>query len=85
MELFITSIYVRDNLPKFDQLVSMMITKEMNLQGSSSRSGQSQVFYTSLRGRGRYAQNRGRGRGGFFNQQQQSNEQPQHCQSQEYS
>ena len=80
---FITSIYVRDNLPKFDQLVSMMITEEMNLQGSSSRSGQSQVFYAGIRGRGRYTQNRGRGR--FINQQQQSNQQLQHNQNQEHS
>jgi hypothetical protein len=71
-KLFITSIYVRDNLPKFDQLVSMMITAEMNLQGSSSRSSQSQVFYAGIRGRDRYTQNRGRG--SFFNKQQQSNQ-----------
>ena len=80
---FITSIYVRENLPKFDQLVSMMITEEMNLQGSSSRSGQSQVFYAGTRGRGRYPQNRGRGR--FFGQQQRSNQQSQHNQNQEYT
>jgi hypothetical protein len=41
---FITSIYVNDNLPKFDQLVSLMITEEMNLQGSSSRSGSLKFF-----------------------------------------
>ena len=44
---FITSVYVRDTLPNFEQLVSLMITEELNLQGSSSRSNRSQVFYTS--------------------------------------
>ena len=69
---FITSIYVRDTLPKFDQLVSLMITEELNLQGSSSRSNQPQVFYTGSRGRGRNSKNSGRGRD--RSQQHQSNE-----------
>ena len=78
-ESFITSVYVRDSMPDFDQLVALMVTEEMNLQGSTSSSNQSQVFYVGNRGRGRY--NRSRGRGRSFppqiqeqSQQNQSNE-----------
>ena len=59
---FITSVYVRDSMPEFDLLVVVMVTEEMNLQGSTSSSNQSQVFYAGNRGRGRYNRNRGRGR-----------------------
>ena len=59
---FINSIYVRDTLPNFEQLISLMITEELNLQGSSSRSDQLQVFYAGSRGKGRNFQSRGRGR-----------------------
>ena len=41
---FITSIYVRDSMPDFNQLVALMVTKQMNLQSSTSSSNQSQVF-----------------------------------------
>mgnify|MGYP007105604089 CR=1 FL=1 len=37
---FTTSIYVREHLPDFDRLVSLMITEEMNLQGSYSKGNQ---------------------------------------------
>ena len=59
---FITSVYVRDSMPEFDQLIALMVTEEMNLQGSTSSSNQSQVFYAGNRGRGRYNRSRGRGR-----------------------
>ena len=49
----ITSIYVRDSLPNFEQLISLMIMEELNLQGSSSRSDQLQVFYARSKGKGR--------------------------------
>ena len=55
---FTTSVYVRDSLPNFDQMIALMIT--LKLQGSSSKSNQSQAFYVGTRGRG---EGRGRGRG----------------------
>ena len=39
---FITSVYVRDSMPDFDQLVALMVTEEMNLQGSTPSLNQSQ-------------------------------------------
>ena len=75
---FITSIYVRDTLPNFEQLISLMITEELNLQGSSSRSDQLQVFYAGSRGKGRNFQSRGRGR----NNSSQSSQHQQHDQQQ---
>ena len=71
---FITSVYVRDCMPEFDELVALMVIEEMNLQGSTSSSNQSQVFYVGNRGTCRY--NRSRGRGGSFSSQfqKQSNE-----------
>ena len=62
---FTTPIYVREHVPDFDQLVSLMITKEMNLQGSYPEGNQPQVLYAGSRGRGRFErgqQGRGRGR-----------------------
>ena len=59
---FITSIYVRDALPNFEHLTSLMITEELNLQGSSSRSDQLQIFYVGSRGKVRNFQSRGRER-----------------------
>ena len=40
-KLFITSISIRDSMPDFDQLVALMVWKQMNLQGSTSSSNQS--------------------------------------------
>ena len=65
---FTTSIYGREHLPDFDQLVSLMVTEEMNLQSLYPKGNQLQVLYAGSRGRGRFGrgqQGRGRGRGRF--------------------
>ena len=65
---FVTSVYVRKPFPDFDELISLMITEEINMQGESSgKSGeQAHAFYSnSGRGRGRFSpRGRGMGRGG---------------------
>ena len=53
-----------------------MVTEEMNFQGSTSSSNQSQVFYAGNRGRGRYNRSRGRGRS-FSSQFQEQSQQNQ--------
>ena len=75
---FATSVYVRENLPDFDDLVSLMIIEERNIGGSSSEKGsaeQAQAFYSGNgRGRGRSYRGRGAGRGSWQNNQNQSSE-----------
>ena len=46
---FITSVYVRESVPKSDDLMSLMIIEELNLVGSSSQSNHSQAFYAGSR------------------------------------
>ena len=53
--LFATFVYVRENLPNFDDLISLMIIVERNIGGSTSDKGpneQAQTFYSGY-GRGR--------------------------------
>ena len=75
---FVTSVYVRKPFPDFDELISLMITEEINMQGESSgKSGeQAHAFYSSSRRRrGRFSlRGRGMGRGGD-NQQSRLNNQ----------
>ena len=81
---FTTSIYVTEHLPDFDQLVSLMITEEMNLQGSYPKGNQLQVLYAGSRGRGRFGrgqQGRGRGRGRFNDFQHHDREESQNKKS----
>ena len=63
---FATSVYVRGNLPDFDDLISLMIIEERNIGGSSSDKGsaeQAHAFYAgNSRGRGRFQRGRGAGR-----------------------
>ena len=45
---FATFVYVRENLPDFDELISLMIIEERNIGGSTSDKGpneQEQAFY----------------------------------------
>ena len=63
---FSTSVYVRETFPNFEDLISLMITKEMRMQGPNLGKGfgeQAQAFYSNSR-RGRGRQSRGRGGGG---------------------
>ena len=75
---FATSVYVRENLPDFDDLVSLMIIEERNIGGSSSEKGsaeQAQAFYSGNgRGRGRSYRGRGAERGSWQNNQNQISE-----------
>ena len=54
---FATSVYVQENLPNFDDLISLMIIEERNIGGSTSDKGpneQAQAFYSGYgKGRGR--------------------------------
>ena len=63
---FSTFVYVHETFPDFEDLISLMITKEMRMQGPNSRKGsgeQAQAFYSNY-GRGRGRQSRGHGGGG---------------------
>ena len=54
---FATSVYVWENLPNFDDLISLMIIEERNIGGSTFDkvpNEQAQAFYSSYgRGKGR--------------------------------
>ena len=64
---FATSVYVRENLPNFDDLISLMIIEERSIGGSTFDKGtneQAQAFYSGYgRGMGRSERGRGAGRG----------------------
>ena len=65
---FSTSVYVREKFPDFEELISLMITEEMRMQGPNAGKGsgeQAQAFYSNS-GRGRGRSQRGRGGGGRF-------------------
>ena len=67
-----TFVYVCEIFLDFEDLISLMITKEMRMQGPNSGKGsreQAQAFYsTSRRGRGRNSRGRGGGRFGNYYQ-----------------
>ena len=71
---FATSVYVRETFPDFEDLISLMITEEMRMQGPDSGKGsgeQAHAFYsTSVRGRGKNSRGRGGGRFGKYHQNQ---------------
>ena len=55
---FFTSVYVWKPFLDFDELISLMIREEINIQGESSRKSgeQAQAFYSSIgRERGRFS------------------------------
>ena len=65
---FSTSVYVRKKFPDFEDLISLMITKEMRMQESNTGKGsgeQAQAFYSNS-GRGKGRSQRGRDGGGRF-------------------
>ena len=74
---FATSVYVWENLPDFDDLISLMTIEERNIGGSTSDKGpneQAQAFYSGYgRGKGRSQRGRGAGRGYNQNNQNQKN------------
>ncbi len=54
---FCTSIVVRETFPNFQDLITLLISEEMRIVGTSSNGGsQESVFYSNT--------NRGKGRGG---------------------
>jgi hypothetical protein len=61
---FRTSIVVRETFPNFQDLITLLISEEMKLVGTSSNGGsQESAFYSnSNRGRGRGAKTSFRGR-----------------------
>ncbi len=63
---FRTSIAVQETFPDFQDLITLLISEEMKVVGTSSNGGsQESVFYSnSNRGRGRGAKNSFRGRHG---------------------
>ena len=74
---FSTSVYVREKFPDFEELISLMITEEMRMQGPNAGKAsrdQTQAFYSnSGRGRGgRSQRRRGGGRSGNYHQNQQN-------------
>ena len=78
---FKTSIQTRENIPRFTNLIPMLVIEEKNLGEDSSSQGKSsseQAFYSNRgRGRGRGAgqgRSRGRGNNNQSQQQHQSND-----------
>ena len=62
-------MYVRENLPDFDDLISLMIIEERNIGGSTSDkvpNEQAQAFYLGY-GRGKGRSQRGCGVGRSYN------------------
>ena len=60
---FATSVYIHETFLDFEDLISLMITKEMRMQGPNLGKGsgeQAHAFYSaSRRGRGRNSRGRG--------------------------
>ncbi len=53
---FCTSIVVRETFPNFQDLITLLISEEMKIVGTSNGGSQESVFYSNT--------NKGRGRGG---------------------
>ena len=71
---FATSMYVRENLPDFDDLIFLMIVEERNIGGFTSDKGpndQTQSFYSGY-GKGRGRSQRGCGASRSYNQNYQN-------------
>ncbi|MCO5569448.1 hypothetical protein L7F22_023160 [Adiantum nelumboides] len=65
---FTTSVYVRDTLPNFEQLTTLMLTEELNHGVNRANRGQDQVFFARRgRGHGNRGGGRGQARAGYYN------------------
>ncbi|MCO5605158.1 hypothetical protein L7F22_059338 [Adiantum nelumboides] len=65
---FTTLVYVRDTLPDFEQLTTLMLMEELNHGVNRANKGQDQVFFAGRgRGRGNRGGNQGQPRACYYN------------------